>query len=73
MLKPTSAMPNTQLRSSLVGFCDSIYQNFITFLLLVDVCSKHILIGDYFPKRDKRGNRYDRTCYDKATYIISQA
>ena len=38
MLKPASPMPNTQLRSSLVGFCDSIYQNIITFLLLVDVC-----------------------------------
>ena len=38
MLKPTSAMPIPQLHSSLVGFCDSIYQYFITFLLLVDVC-----------------------------------
>ena len=37
MLKPTSAMPITQLRSYLVGFCDFTYQNFITFLLLVDV------------------------------------
>ena len=38
MLKPASAMPITQMRSSLVGFCDFTYQNFITFLLLVDVC-----------------------------------
>ena len=31
-------MPITQLRSSLVGFCDSAYQHFSKFLLLVDVC-----------------------------------
>ena len=55
--------------------CDSIYQNFITFLLLVDVCFpvtlyKHILIGDYFPNPDKRDSRLYSTCYDKAAIIF---
>ena len=77
MLKSTSAMPITQLRLSLVGFCDSIYQHFIHSCYLLMSASqwhcKHILIGDYFPNPDKRGSHYYRTCYDKAAYIISQA
>ena len=38
MLKPDSATPITQLRSSLVGFCDETFPNFIKFLILFDVC-----------------------------------
>ena len=35
IMKPASAMLITQLRSSPVGFCDSTYQHFIKFPLLV--------------------------------------
>ena len=38
MLKPASVMPITRLRSSLVGFYDTKYQNVFKILLLVDVC-----------------------------------
>ena len=69
MLKPAFAMPVTQLRSSLVGFCDSCYW----LMFASQWPCKHVLLGDYFANPDKRGNRYYRTCYDKAAYIISQA
>ena len=75
-LKPASRMPITQLRLSLVGFCDSTYPNFIKFLLLTCAFQwpcKQVLIGDYFLYPDKGGSSFCHTCYDKAAYIISQA
>ena len=50
MLIPVSVMPIPQIRSSVVGFCDSIYPNLIKCLLLVTVTSCAELIVQ-FPAR----------------------
>ena len=52
MLKPASAIPMTQMRSSLEGFRDSIYPNFIKSLAHAGVFFQVILLTcfnlDYF-------------------------
>ena len=63
MFSPASTMQITQLRSSLVGFCDFIYHNRIKILLLADTFfnsqwpSKQILISDYYQNSSiQKGN-----------------